>query len=267
MSLKKLINKSYYGTIGYISSEEDLLVLEGYIKYNYDILKQYKGIIVATNYKTYPKYSTQNKELWTKYFPNCVILDQEINRGHNFGTADLDNLLFNYCKTNNIEWLCKSAHDMIFHPPLLDKQVSEADFYYLDGIGMGGVRHYNNDFNLIKKDYFYPQTNFYFINVAKTDYLTDQEYLDDTYEYVSELHNYNGKIWEYIQGWTCEDFLKNCVDRNKLTKQNLVSEDVFTKLLEFIVERHVDDPSHKNIMIESICHLQDHTYPIRIISE
>ena len=39
MEIKDLINKSYYGTIGYVSSKEDLENLERYILYNFDSIK------------------------------------------------------------------------------------------------------------------------------------------------------------------------------------------------------------------------------------
>ena len=119
MKIKDLINNSYYGTIGYISSKEDLENLERYILYNLDILNEYKQIIVATNYKNYPELTKENSNLWKKYFPNCVLLDSKTNRGHNHGYTDLDNLIINYCKTNNIEWICKSANVTIIQPSLL----------------------------------------------------------------------------------------------------------------------------------------------------
>ena len=50
MNLKQLINKSVYGTVGYISSQEDIDLLESYIIYNLPILKEFKHIVVATNY-------------------------------------------------------------------------------------------------------------------------------------------------------------------------------------------------------------------------
>lgn len=97
-----LINKSVYGTIGYISSQDDLDLLEQYIVYNLPVLKEFKQIVVATNYSTLELIEA-NTQLWKKYFPNCIILDSKVNRGHNFGTADLDNLVFDWCKENNEE--------------------------------------------------------------------------------------------------------------------------------------------------------------------
>jgi len=254
MNLKQLINQSVYGVINYISSQNDLDLLEQYLLYNIPVIKEFKQVIVATNYDS--TLQNENTQLWKKYFPNCVILDSTINRGHNFGTADLDDMLFDYCKKNNIEWLCKSSNDIILQESILDKKIEDADFYYLNGIGYGGMVKYNFDLDKIVNEDFYPQTNFYFINVFKTDYLNNSNYINETYNYIKTLDNYNGKVWEYIEGWSCEEFLKQCVQRNNLIKEHLVPKEKYNILLEIIKNNHIHDCSHKNIMIEGICHLQ-----------
>lgn len=252
MLLKTLINKSIYGTIGYVSSLEDLNLLEQYITFNLPVLTEFKQIIVATNYGA--DLQTETHHIWKKYFPNCVNLDSKVNRGHNHGYADLDNLVFDYCKDNNIEWLCKSANDVVFIDSILEKEIDEADFYYLNGIGFGGMVPYNFDYDQIIKNDFYPQTNFYFINVSKVDYLNDSTYLDETFNYVNQLPNYNGRIWEYIPGWSCEDFLKQCILRNNLSKYHLIPYEKYYILLQYIKNNNIHDSSHKNIMIEGTCH-------------
>jgi len=251
MFLKELINKSYYGTIGYIASNEDLLSLEQYILHNLPVLKEYQQIIIATNYSG--DFQTQNSQLWKKYFPECIIINSEMNRGHNHGNADLDNLIFDYCKKENIKWLCKSANDIILLESLLTKEINEADFYYLDGISYNDL--YLNDFNYNKllDNHFHPQTNFYFIDISKCDYLNDKKYLDDTFEQIKYIPNYNGKIWEYIDGWSCEGFLRKCVERNSLKKYYL-AKNTHDKLCDTIKICQIGDPSHKNIMIEGVCH-------------
>jgi hypothetical protein len=254
-TIRQLANKSVYGTIGYIGSENDLELLEQYILFNLYVLKEFKQIIVATNYSDLSLIDN-NSKLWRKYFPECVLIDNSKNRGPAFGTADLDNSIFDWCKENNEEWLCKSANDVIFQESILEKQIEEADFYYLNGIGYGGMVKYNFNFDRIINEDFYPQTNFYFINVLKTDYLNDKEYLNETYEYIQTVEKYNGRVWEYIQGWSCEDFLKNCIRRNNLSKKHLVSEKKYHTLLKWIYEQNIHDPSHKNIMVEGICHFQ-----------
>ena len=158
MNLKQLTNKSAYGTIGYIADETDLIRLEQYIYYNLEVLKEFSKILVATNYSG--DFQEQNTQIWKKYFPDCIIIDSPVNRGHNFGTADLDNKVFDYCKENNIEWLCKGANDIILTEKLLDWPIKEADFYYLNGFSFETI--YKNHFNLdeLEKNHFNPQTNF-----------------------------------------------------------------------------------------------------------
>jgi hypothetical protein len=254
MNLKQFFNKSVYGTIGYITSLKDIELIESYIIYNLPILKEFQQIIVATNYSS--NFKAQNNQLWKKYFSNCILIDLDENRGHNFGTADLDNILFDYCKHNNIEWLCKSANDVLFNSNILDNIIEEADFYYLNGISYEDL--YKNNFNYenIFTSHFYPQTNFYIINISKCDYLNNKEYLDKTYKHMLSIPNYNGKIWEYIQGWSCENFLKQCVERNKLSKKYLLNLDEHNTLCNTINAYKIGDPSHKNMMIKGICHFQ-----------
>jgi hypothetical protein len=250
MTLKQLINKSVYGTIGYISSQGDLDLLEQYIVYNLPVLKEFKQIVVATNYGS--PLQKENERIWNKSFPNCIILDSKINRGHNFGTADLDNLVFDWCKENNKEWLCKSANDIILQESILDKQIEKADFYYLKGMGYG--RMVECDFEIERIiEVFYPQTNFYFINVSKIDYLNDKKHVDEIYNKIQNIPGYNGKAWEY--GFkSCEGLLIETVKKHNLLKYHLISKEKYHILLQTIDKYQIHDPSHKNIMVEGICH-------------
>jgi len=260
MNLKQLINKSTYGTIGYIASEDDLTRMEQYLLYNLEVLKEYKNVIVATNYNG--DFKTQNTEIWKKYFPNCIILDSPVNRGHNFGTADLDNLVFDYCKNNNIKWLCKGANDILLQPKLFDIKIKKADFYYMNGFSFETIYYSKFDSKILDKNHFTPQTNFYFINVSKTDYLTNKEYLSETYSYVKTLPDYNNKPWEFISKWSCEDFLAECVKRNNLDKHHLLEGNLYEQLFKLISINQIGDPSHKNIIIQGICHFQFPNEPV-----
>ena len=251
-TIKQLINKSVYGTIGYIGSLNDIELLEQYIIYNLFILKEFKQIIVTTNYSDLSLIEN-NKQLWVKYFPDCILLDSKINRGPAFGTADLDDLMFDYCKKNSIGWLCKSANDIIIQDKILNKEINEADFYYLNGIGAGGMVKYDFNFDRIINEDFYPQTNFYFMNISKCDYLNDKEHITDIYNKVQTISNYDHKAWEY--GFkSCETLLSECIKRNNLKKEHLIPEEKYISLLHSIKQYNIHDCSHKNIMIEGICH-------------
>lgn len=263
MKLKQLVNKSYYASVGYVESLNSLEGLERYILYNYKVLKEFQNVIIATNYKDFNTVLVEaNKKLWEKYFTNPILIDLEINRGHSFGIADQENAIIDYCKSNNIDWLCKASHDIILESFILDKEIPESDFYYMNGIGYGGMEKYNFDLDIIAKEDFYPQTNFYFINVNKIDYLYDKDYVNKTYDYIQTIENYNNKVWEYIEGWTCEDFLKQCIERNNLSKHHLISSHFYRKLLETIKNIKIHDCSHKNIMIEGVCHYQFPDSPV-----
>lgn len=256
MLLKNLINKSFYGSIGYILSQEDIDQLEQYILYNLPVLKEYVNVITSTTYVNDDfELRNQLKNTWIKYFPNSIHIDTGISRGHSFGTADNDNALFDYCKENNIEWLCKSTNDMIIQGALLDKEIEEADFYYLIGISYEDL--YLNDFNYEKiLNKFFPQTNLYFINVSKCDYLNDKNHITEIYNKVQTISNYNGKAWEY--GFrSCETLLAECVKRNNLIKLYLLNADKHNKLCEAVNIYEIGDPSHKNIMIDGICHFHN----------
>jgi hypothetical protein len=253
MNLKQIINKSVYGTIGYISSQNDLNLLEQYILHNLPVLKEYKQIIIATNYSTLELIET-NSQLWKKYFPSCILLDSPINRGHNIGTSDLDDLIFDYCKENNIEWLCKSANDVIIRENIFNKEIEEADFYYLNGIGYAGAKMYDFDHTRIINEYlidfFFPQTNFYFINISKTDYLNNKQHVTDVYE---NIQQFGGTVWNH--GFkSCEYMLKECIERNNLKKYHLITQENFIMLIDIILKYNMHDSSNKNVMIENICH-------------
>jgi hypothetical protein len=264
MILKNVINKSWYGSIGYIKNLDSIDTFNSYLLYNKPILDEFKGHIFAFTYDDLDcKYLL---ELITSLYPRAQIILLEKNRGHNFGTTDLDNAVFDYCKENNIDWVCKGSNDVIIQELILNKEIDKADFYYLNGIGYGGMVSYNFNFNRIINEEFYPQTNFYFIRVDKIDYLYDKDYVNETYQYIQNIEKYNGKVWEYIKGWSCENFLKQCVERNNLSKHHLVSQKIYIKLLELIKQNQIHDCSHKNIMIEGICHFQYPNNNILIIS-
>jgi len=265
MILQKLINKSYYCSIGYISSYEDLNRLEVYINYNFSILLEFKNLIIVTNYSG--NFQKENEKLWREYFPDCILIDLKENRGHSFGIADQENAIIDYCKENNIDWICKSTHDVTIEEYTLHLEIPKnKSFYYLEGVGVGAFNKYPTSDNFLSGEYFYPQTNFYFIDTTKIDYLYDREYVDDTYNFIQNLENYSGRVWEHIEGWTCEFFLKDCVIRNNLSKHHLVPPTNFHILLQIIDKYRIQDSSHKNILIEGICHYHDYGKQIMDLS-
>ena len=146
-----------------------------------------------------------------------------------------------------------NENTIIINSEILDKEVGKADFYYLNSIGYGGMVKYNFNFDKIINEDFYPQTNFYFINVSKTNNLNDKDHVTEIYNKVQNISDYNGKAWEY--GFrSCETLLSECVKRNNLLNYHLISKEKYLYLLQFIKQYNIHDGSHKNIMIDGICH-------------
>ena len=65
MILKDIINKSYYGSVGYISNLDDISRLEQYIIYNLSVLKEFINIITSTTYvDNNPELRIQLETTW-----------------------------------------------------------------------------------------------------------------------------------------------------------------------------------------------------------
>ena len=255
MILKDIINKSYYGSVGYISNLEDINRLEQYIIYNLPVLKEFINIITSTTYiNDDSELRVQLENTWKKYFPNSIHLDKGISRGHNLGAADNDYNIGQYCKNNSISWICKSANDMIFDLDILNIIIKEADFYYLIGIGYGGIQDYKFNISFIMEDLFYPQTNFYFMNMDKVDYINDMNFLEESFNYASSQPRFNGRVFDYVDGTQCEQLLRSTIYRNKLVYHHLLNNKTYEQLLSSIQKYQISDGSHKNIMVDGICH-------------
>lgn len=263
MKLSQLIEKSWYGSIGYIEDKNTIDLYRSYLQYNKPLLDKFRGHIFVFTYKDLDKkYLEESIYL---FYPNAIILYIDKNRGHGFGIADSETLILNYCKDNDIEWLCKTSMDIIITPEVLNIPIIESDFYYTNGVGYGGMAEYGYNLDKISHEEFFPQTNFYIINICKIDYLYNVGYINKTYNESLNIPNYNGKTWEYWEGWTCEIFLRDCVNRNKLSKYHLINEDKYYKLLKYIFDNKIVDCSYKNIMIEGICHFHFPNQPVILI--
>ena len=251
-----VVGRSVYGTVGYLREPQDLIALERVIVHNLPVLRLFRHVIVATNYGDVGRaeLETGNAALWCRYFPDCVLLDSPVNRGHSIGTSDLDNLLFDHCKGSGVEWLCKSSNDVLLSAPMLKIPVVDAAFYYLNAVSYNMLRAADFELDDFADGFLFPQTTFYVINVSATDYLVDRELLERSWAYVQRIPNYSGRIWEYLPGWSCEYLLSQTVLRNELTRSHLMSNDQWRQVLRLVIRYRITDCSFKGIEINGICH-------------
>ena len=256
MNKLELISKSHVGIAAHISSDTKLNSLEEYIFTNKEIFDKFDGIIVAANY-AFDSLRHRHHNIWANHYENVKFIDLDMNRGHTFGTLDLDGAIFDHCKENDIEWLFKVNDDMLYLPEFLeDEELPYADFYYWNGIGYGGMEKYDYDIETIAREDYYPQTTQYFINTTKLDHIHNYLTVDKAYDYCMNLPNYNGRVWEIIEGFTCEDLLKNAVLTNHLVRHHMTKPDTYIRLLKFVKANNVHDCSHKQLIIDNTVHLQ-----------
>lgn len=258
LNLGDVLRGSVHGTTGYLSHPRDLQVLEAAIVHNLPILQAFGQVVVATNYGPVGREGLRsaNARLWRRYLPEPVIIDSPHNRGHSIGTADLDNILFEYCKGTGSQWLCKGSNDVLLGDQVLQIPVQPAGFYYLNAVSYSALRDHAFDLSQFTSAFFYPQSTFYVIDVSQTDFLVDRDFLDRSWRIVNRIPGYNGRIWEHIPGWTCEHLLRQCVLRNELTTCHMMSEEQYRHLLQIVIDGRIEDCSYKGLAINGICHAQ-----------
>jgi hypothetical protein len=269
MTLNDIVSKSCFSTIATITNES-IDKLNFFSQYNLDLIKRFPKVIISTNSHedTSIHKINQYHNTWRKIAPNCIILHSDINRGHMFGTIDLEEAILNYVKTHlpDILYLWKSMDDVISTTDLINLDVEEADFYYLPGFSYESIQKANGKDNLFniyetyKSGFWTPQTTFYILNVSDIHrlYGDDIEYKISVYQKEKET-NPHIKPWElpFDIKFDCESHLGRTT--KDLTKHSLIK-DQFKDLADLVYMNRIGDPSHKQIYFEKIgiCHYHDY---------
>lgn len=252
-----VLRSSTYASTGHLASPDDLDAIAEAIDHNEPILREFAELVVVANVSgAGASLRAAHDALWRSRFPDCVLLESQVNRGHSIGTCDLDNLVFDYCKTNGRKWLCKSSHDIHLDDAAFRIPVESAQFYFLNAVSYDALAQHGFDLNPFSSQFLYPQTNFYVIDVPATDYLVEPNLLDRTWEVVQSMPGYRGRVWEVIPGWSCEALLAQAVRRNGLTTCSLTSPDQWAEILRLVIDRRITDCSFKGIRINGIHHAQ-----------
>lgn len=262
MKVSNLIKDSNIGIIGY-ADKTHLEKLQFYINHNKWLYNQFQYIYVCYTCDDI-KYFNEVYKIWRNNFNNCYINLINPNLGHTFGTMLLDNIVIGISqKHSSKKYTWKSTVDILIYPELLEIDIEEKDWYGVTTCGFGGMEQYNYNYDNIIKNDFYPFTNFYIIN-NKVDYINNIDLINKKYELYK--NNTNLHPWELIN--SSETLLKECLERNKFTKQLLLSDNNYKKLLEFIYNYKIHDPSIKNILLKDlgICHYHIFNNNIHLIS-
>lgn len=253
-----LLTQATYGTTGYVETERDLIEAERVIGHNLPVLRRFSHVAVATNY--HPDAAADLRRgyhaMWRRHVPECTLIDSGHNRGHSIGTADLENLLWAHCRSHGQRWLCKGANDVLLDPAVFDIRVTPADFYFLNAVSYDALVQHGLNLSLFVDGFFFPQTTFYVIDTCAGDDLYDEAALDAAWHQVTAIPDYNGRIWEYLPGWSCERLLRDSVLRNGLRRCHLMSDEQWRRVLDIVVAKRISDCSFKGLSINGICHGQ-----------
>jgi len=132
MYLSSILDQSCFATIATIT-KDSMEKLQLFYEYNQGLIKQFPHVIISTNSLDDTSIHTINlyHNTWRKLVPNCIILNSTVNKGHMFGTIDLEEAILEYIKRElpEVQYLWKSMDDVITTTDLIDLDVEEADFY------------------------------------------------------------------------------------------------------------------------------------------
>jgi hypothetical protein len=274
MKIKDLIPESTFGTIVTVKDEFSLRKLDLFLSYNYNFISVFDSIILSLNYlvDTSKEVVEEYKNKWLQYFPNSIILQSDNNRGHMFGTIDLEEDILKYMKSNipNKKYLFKSMDDVITSDSLLEVEIPLVDFYYIPGfsyesiLNAGSKQKLRSIYEDFETGFFTPQTTFFVVNIDNIDMLygNDIEHKYDVYQ-EKKKQNPNIKPWEipFDIKFDCETHLARTVkDKSKYC---LIA-NKFSNLLDLVEQIPIWDPSHKNVLLKNIgmCHYHYYDQPV-----
>ena len=277
MKLKDIISDSVFSTIATITGPESLDKAELFLGANEELIKQFPLIYLHVN--CLPDVDTNlvfsYMCMWSETFPYKVLCsDYKKNRGHMFGTIDLDEACLTSAEKSKFKYLWKSTEDVITYPGLISVEVKEDfDFAYLPGFSYEVLLNAGSTANLIRdyeEKFYAPQTNFFILKTDKVKnlYGYDVEEKRKAYEAVKESYPLI-KPWhmQFPDGvkFGLEDHLGRTT--KGLNKQMLLSEASFRNLIDHVKYHAEPDPSHKNLLLKEIgvCHYhnwQDRVFEI-----
>ena len=263
MKLRDIIEESLFATIGTVTDEDGLANAEQVWLHNKPVTELFD--LQTPQYNSTEEASQHTVQSYgAKFlghsFKNTVKKFHVKNRGHMFGTIDLDEACLSEAKYECFKYLWKCTSDFLVSPAILDVEVPEDfDFLYLPGFSLETLEQASargEDYESFKLT---PQTNFFIIRVDAVDnlYGNDVEEKKAQYEEVKKLHPHI-KPWDmqFSDGlkFACEDHLGRTTA--SLKNHCLLSPVTLNNLIDFVRVNKVADPSHKNIYFTQtgLCH-------------
>lgn len=272
MKIKNIIQDCTLGITLY-ATNNNIKDFISYLIYNKAIIEKFPNMVIAIN--SDEEDLSFIKELLSMYIEEVDLIFLDQNRGHMFGTMDLDEAVLHASKSYPQKYLLKISQDVILESYLEEVDIEKnQDFYFLPGFSYETVQR-NVDastlydiFDKGKGDDFTPQSNFFIVNkeIFSSIY-GDKNIINNLHLQFQEILKTkpNAKCWEEFTNpkFDCETYLGNNVKFLTNNIQSLLSKEEFNFLWEYIDSYKVGDPSHKNIMLPcGVCHFQWKNQPI-----
>lgn len=270
MKIKDIIPNCTLGVTAHLNNDnvKDFI---SYLIYNKETIEQFPNMVLAIN--TDEEDTSFIKELLDIYVEEVQMLFLNENRGHMFGTMDLDEAILSLSKSHPEKYLCKVSQDIIIDKEFLDTEIREADFYFVPGFSLETITRHEGPEGLHEvfqdstQPDFTPQSNFFILDKKSTSVYGGPTVINDYYNRFQEIlkEKPNAKCWEEFPDpkFDCETFLGRTINAQNFTSCMLLNQQEFRTLWRSIVSYKIGDPSHKNIMLPcGICHFQFKDKPI-----
>jgi hypothetical protein len=223
----------------------------------------YVGRRYGKTYKSNDVYLDSDQTLRSRYqLEPGVVVNQDEKITNFYDYIDFKNQLKFFGNLNDRDDLTVSQDHYTWNPPIdWDKLINYREYYWVpEGppaikilgqaqnitstyrvtVGVGSVFIFTPDglTNNPALTLYRGQTYKFQISTAGNPFVirttidTGSLSYNPVFPYAAgQLVIFNGKIWEYVKGWSCEDFLKNCIERNKLSKHHLIPQEKYLSLL------------------------------------
>jgi hypothetical protein len=274
MKLKNIISDSIAAFVLTIEESKNVDKTLGYLRANMHWLENFTHILFSANGDR--KYCDFLIDRFKQedFRPVPILVFAETNLGLAFGAMDLDRQIYEYCKGDpNVEYVWKFSMDVLANETILDIDIDETcDFFYVNNIGYAIFDKYTLEeahAAILDQTYFYPQTNHYIYRNNLPKWLPEHKdilNMKERYD-LAKQENPACYPWDVLQGQdaglsegegcACEAYLAKTILSQDIKKQQLLSPEDLTKLLNIVHKHHVHDGSHKNFVFKNLgglCH-------------
>jgi hypothetical protein len=205
------------------------------------------------------RLSKEVDNLMNHHFKNAQVIHHR-SSGKNIEEHTFqENFLIHFCKKLGYKFICKSMDHVLVQKEAFKLKIDPSiDFHYTCGVGWTKCEQKDNNIQDICDTEFFPQTNFYILNVSKVDYLYDLEKVKTTKkEWEKEPEKFNGPYYIEMEAETA-----NMANRNNLSKRDIIPRDKFEQIIKNVIKFKIGDPSYKNLATCGITHFQHPYSPV-----